>query len=466
MSRNGRGGLLPRIDAVAGMRDTNHRTTLPLAGTAPESGRPGWYLRWIHPAPRPDTPLADGLSFGRGARNSVVLEGDSTSREHARIVVRAGTILLEDLKSRNGTFRDRTPIELAPIVPGSVLRFGEWLAVVIERPGEQPFGELAPGLSGSERLAAPLRRAAAAASSALPLLVIGETGTGKELVCRAIHEWSGRKGRLVAVNSAALSDSLLDAELFGHEPGAFTGATGRRVGLVREADHGSLFLDEVAELSPLAQAKLLRVLQESEVLPVGGSRQQAVDLRVLAATHRDLGAMIRRGTFRSDLYARLSGLTVELPALRRRREDILPLFSGFVSAALGRTMRCSPRFVEALCCYDWPRNVRELKQCAERLAALHPLEPAWHVRHLVRSCPELEGTQVEVSGESGARVSPRERTREDVHQALVDAGGNIAQAARSLQMSRESLYKLIRDHGISLTDIRRRDATDHPERRQ
>jgi len=439
------------------MRDTNgDRTTAPLAGTAPESGRASWYLRWVHPAPRRDTPLGNGLTLGRGGHNDVVLEGDSTSREHARTLVRAGTVLLEDLKSRNGTFRNRTPVELAPIVPGSVVRFGEWLAVVVERSGEQqPFGELAPGLSGSERLSLPLKKAAAAASSALPVLVIGETGTGKELVCRAIHGWSGRKGRLLAVNSAAISDSLVDAELFGHEPGAFTGASGRRLGLVREADQGSLFLDEVAELSPLAQAKLLRVLQESEVMPVGGSRQQAVDLRVMAATHRDLESMIRRGSFRSDLYARLSGLTVELPALRRRREDILPLFSGFAAAALGRVMQYSPRFVEELCCYDWPRNVRELKQCAERLAALHPLEPVWHVRHLLRACPDLQREQTFDAEPREARVSPRERPRDEVQRALVEARGNIARAARSLQMSRESLYKLIREHGISLTEIRR-----------
>lgn len=428
-------------------------TTAPLAGTAPESRRLELRLRWLHPLAKPDVPLKAGLRFGRAPSCDVQLEGDSTSREHARTSSRGGVLFLEDAKSRNGTFRDGERIELTPLAAGAVLRFGEWLGVVVEGGGDsRGFEEVAPGLFGSERLASAVRQAAAVASSQLSLLITGPTGTGKELLCRAIHDWSGRRGRLVSVNSAALADSLLDAELFGHEAGAFTGASRPRAGLVREAEGGTFFLDEVAELSPLAQAKLLRVLQENEVLPVGGSRQRPVDLRVIAATHRDLEGMSHEGSFRSDLYARLAGLRVELPELRARREDILPLFSKFVTAALGRTPRHSPRFVEALCCYAWPRNVRELKHCAERLALLHPSEPVFHRRHLARALPEPSAPQKRPPSEAPA---PRARSKQELVDALRSARGNVTKAAQALEMSRETLYKLTHDHAIVLDELRR-----------
>jgi two-component system NtrC family response regulator len=411
----------------------------------------GLLLRWIHPEPRPDTALRAELDFGRGEDCDVQLEGDSTSRQHARTVSRGGSLLIEDQKSRNGTYCNGERVDLAPLNPGSVLRFGEWLAVVSQRAETRGFGHLAAGLWGSERLAVVVEQARTAATSALPLLITGETGTGKELLCRAIHDvhkQSGRKGTLVSVNSAALADSLVDAELFGHEVGAFTGASGRRLGLVREADGGTFFLDEVAELSPLAQAKLLRVLQESEVLPVGGNRQKSVDLRVVTATHRDLAAMSAQGSFRSDLYARLAGVCIEMPALRQRREDIFPLFAAFASQALGRALRCTPRFVEKLCCYEWPRNVRELKHCAERLALACRADLVWHRRHLSEALPDL------LPPSPAESPTPRDRTPAEIVQALKEARGNVTKAARALEMSRDTLYKLMREHGIVPDQLR------------
>ncbi|WP_440997212.1 sigma-54-dependent transcriptional regulator [Arhodomonas sp. SL1] len=227
----------------------------------------------------------------------------------------------------------------------------------------------------SEAMQAVFRRIDKVAPTDTTVLILGESGTGKELVARALHERSPRReAALVAVNCAAIPESLIEAELFGHEKGAFTGADGRRRGLVESADGGTLFLDEVGELPLAAQARLLRVLQEGEIRRVGSDRPSRVDVRLVAATHRDLGAMVRSGDFREDLYFRIQVMEIRLPPLRERSEDLPALARFLLDKACRRLnrppMRLSDDALEAIRAYHWPGNVRELENAIERAVIL------------------------------------------------------------------------------------------------
>ncbi|MBV9480230.1 MAG: sigma 54-interacting transcriptional regulator [Acidobacteria bacterium] len=207
------------------------------------------------------------------------------------------------------------------------------------------------------------------------VLILGETGTGKELIARAIHSASARHGRpFIKLNCAAIPLDLLESELFGHERGAFTGAIAQRVGRFEAADKGTLFLDEIGDIPPALQPKLLRVLQEREFERVGGMRTQKVDVRVVAATHRDLGEMVRKREFRSDLYYRLNVVPLRLPSLRERREDIAPLVRHFVelfSNRMGKVIHHIPaEILSAFTSYSWPGNIRELQNVIERAVVL------------------------------------------------------------------------------------------------
>ena len=245
-------------------------------------------------------------------------------------------------------------------------------------------------------------------------LISGETGTGKELVARAIHENSRRrKAPLIQVNCAAMPDTLLESELFGHEKGAFTGAITRRRGRFEEAQGGTIFLDEVGELSPIAQAKLLRVLQEREFQPLGSSRLVKVDVRVVTASNKDLEKEVAMGTFRSDLYYRLNVFPIFLPPLRERGPDILLLADYFVlkySQEFGKGVkRISTSAIDMLMSYHWPGNVRELENCIERAVLLTHGEAieAWHLPPTLQMKPA--GLQSVSRGKLEALVSAFER---------------------------------------------------------
>jgi transcriptional regulator with GAF, ATPase, and Fis domain len=207
------------------------------------------------------------------------------------------------------------------------------------------------------------------------VLVLGESGTGKELIARALHSLSGRPGKLVPVNCGAIPEDILESELFGHEKGSFTGAISSRVGRFQLADNGTIFLDEIGEMSPKLQVKLLRVLQEKKVDPVGSTRSVDVDVRVVAATNKDLAEEVRAGRFREDLFYRLQVVPVNLPPLREREGDIALLAQHFLarqSEELGREgLSFSSAAITAMCAYAWPGNVRELENLVERLAILN-----------------------------------------------------------------------------------------------
>ncbi|MCB9729262.1 MAG: sigma-54-dependent Fis family transcriptional regulator [Deltaproteobacteria bacterium] len=282
------------------------------------------------------------------------------------------------------------------------------------------------------------------------VLLVGESGVGKEVAARALHRWSRRaEGPFVAVNAAALSDTLLESELFGHEKGAFTGATARRQGRLELAEGGTFFLDEVGEMKVELQAKLLRVIQERRFERIGGSRTLTADVRWVAATNRDLQAEIAAGRFREDLYHRLAVFPVRMPPLRERPRDVLPLADrllGEVAAEVGRPgLVLDPAARAALERHRWPGNVRELRNALERAAILAD-GLTISAEHLVLGGPV--GGSAAANG-AGAVVTMADHEREAIRQALAACGGNRRAAAERLQIGERTLYDKLKGYGLS-----------------
>jgi two-component system, NtrC family, response regulator AtoC len=307
------------------------------------------------------------------------------------------------------------------------------------------------GLVGVSRAMAAVRAAAAAAAHApFPVLIEGESGCGKELIARAVHRLGARRHRkFCAINCAAMSDELLEAELFGHTRGAFTGAVAERVGLFEEADGGTLLLDEVGELSPRAQAKLLRVLQEGELRRVGENIPRRVDVRILAASNRCLAGETARGRFRDDLRYRLDVIHIDVPPLRARREDIPLLAASFwkeLASKTGSRAVLDPATVDALSRYDWPGNVRELQNVLAALAAQAPRRG--------RLTPGSLPARLGAAGTPDHQVlvtldaARREFDARFIRGALAQAGGRRREAARALGLTRQGLAKIMARLGI------------------
>jgi DNA-binding NtrC family response regulator len=300
------------------------------------------------------------------------------------------------------------------------------------------------------------KQVAQAADAHVPVLIMGESGTGKELVARAIHRHSRRAARaFVPVNCGALTETLLESELFGHTRGSFTGATSDTRGLFEQAQGGTVFLDEIGDTSPAFQVKLLRVLQEFEVRPVGGTRAVRIDVRVLGATNVDLEDAVAAGRFRQDLFYRLGVLIVRVPALRDRREDIPLLVDRFLQAACGRagrTVTLLPSALERLMAHDWPGNVRELENAVERLvvtARAHEIT-ADDVpplgRRDAKERSSLEGRMFE------GLPTLDELERRYLMHVLEAVGGNRTRAAEALGVDRRTLYRMADRFGVSLPD--------------
>ncbi|NLF93530.1 MAG: sigma-54-dependent Fis family transcriptional regulator, partial [Oligosphaeraceae bacterium] len=288
----------------------------------------------------------------------------------------------------------------------------------------------------------------------------GESGTGKELLARAIHRLSPRKDKpFVAVHCAALNENLLESELFGHEKGAFTGANERQIGRFERADGGSLFLDEIGEITPATQVKLLRVLESRSLERVGGSQPIQVDVRLLAATNRDLKAMVEAGTFRDDLYYRLNVVNLKLPALREHREDIPMLLNHYLRIAAEdngkRLAAFTPEAVKVLTSYDWPGNIRELRNCVERMVVFAR-----------GSSLTLNDVPAEIRQAVGEQLQAKARRQQDelslsdnpldikaneknvIIQALAQCGGNRSKAAERLGISRRTLHRKLHEYNI------------------
>jgi DNA-binding NtrC family response regulator len=298
------------------------------------------------------------------------------------------------------------------------------------------------------------------AETDLTVLIRGESGTGKELVAQALHNRSARRHRpFVAVNCAAISRELVESELFGHEKGAFTGADARRQGRFEAAEGGTVFLDEIGDMPPETQAKILRVLQERAFERVGGTRPIEVDVRVVAATHRNLEEEVKAGRFREDLYYRLKVVEVELPPLRERAEDVPALAQRFLEEVTDRVGREKKRIGEdalaALVRYPWPGNVRELRNAIEQAVVLAP-RPVLEASDL--RLPGPEGPPTAEAGNAGLAFSDAKKRaverfeRAFLLQALRSHGGNISRAAESVGMVRQSLQQKIRELGLRAED--------------
>jgi DNA-binding NtrC family response regulator len=289
-----------------------------------------------------------------------------------------------------------------------------------------------------------------AADSDSAVLILGETGTGKELVARALHEHGRRKHKpFVAVNCAAIPADLLESELFGHMKGAFTGASADRLGAFREADGGSLFLDEIGDMPPAMQAKILRALQERIVTPVGG-KPVSIDARVIAATHRDLPDLVRRGAFREDLYYRLNVVPIVLAPLRERRADIVPLAEHFLAAdRRGEPKHLTAAAAARLLEHSWPGNVRELRNVIARARLMAP--------GAVIDTGDLDVTHAAAASISQddldlpTAVANLEEAM--IRDTLAACGGNRAEAARSLNINRQLLYTKMQRYGLATDEV-------------
>ncbi|MBI5482572.1 MAG: sigma-54-dependent Fis family transcriptional regulator [Deltaproteobacteria bacterium] len=311
----------------------------------------------------------------------------------------------------------------------------------------------------SQRLKALLALADRVAQSDASVLILGESGTGKELLARLIHRGGRRAaGPFVAFDCSALAPSLVESELFGHQRGAFTGADRSRRGLFREAHGGTLLLDEIGDVPPEIQTKLLRVLQEREVKPVGGDEVAKVDVRIVGATNKDLRQLVREGRFREDLYYRLAVFPLEVPPLRERREDIPALVAHFLGRRRGRPSRVSADAMARLAGYHWPGNIRELENVIERAAILcdgdeirpHDLPPLEGARPSAMAAAATAMGEVPLGRPLKAVVADAARVVEK--QAIADAlrrcAGSASKAARLLGISRASFYNKLKAHGI------------------
>jgi two-component system response regulator AtoC len=470
----------------------------PAAQETPASAAPLELCVFVHGEVRVHPlPLEGELLVGRAEECQVRIEHPSVSRRHA-LVSRAKGVTITDLGGANGTFvRDRSqpenllqtrtmqrlganPWELA--VGESVL-LGEVTAVLRRvSPSPSAFGDLTtapsstPGVViGDGAMREVYSQAERAAQSSISVLILGETGVGKDLLARAIHGRSRRaSGPFVSINCAALSESLLESEIFGYERGAFTGAVTARPGLFEAADHGTVFLDELGELGLSTQAKLLRVLEERSVLRIGARTPRAIDVRFLAATNRDLEGDAEAGRFRTDLYFRVAGLCLTIPPLRERPSELAPLIQAFLLSATKQLDRREPVAVSAeamavLRGHGWPGNVRELKNvieravilCTEREIAPDHLPPQLLQKSSSRAAVQpLRARTVEASAPAvpAPTTAPGPRDfqaelkafeRQRLVEALAQCAGNQTRAAKVLGISRRTLVSRLTEFGLT-----------------
>ena len=422
-------------------------------------------------------PLPSGgeVVVGRGNEADLLVDDRSVSRRHARIRVEAGSVSVADLDSRNGVRVNGAPcIGERALEAGDVVAIGDVTLILrgvreaptlrdAERSGADPAGLVTLTLGEREivladgamvRLFSLIERLAA---SDVPVLVVGETGTGKEHAAYAVHHGSARRAApFVAVNCAAIPDSLFESEFFGHEKGAFSGAHTARIGLFERAAGGTLFLDELGELSAGAQAKLLRVLEGGRFSRVGDTRERKADVRVVAATNRDLGVEAREKRFRHDLYYRLTSAVVLIPPLRERPADVPVLARRFLAAARLRAgkapLTIAPAAMLALARHTWPGNVRELKNAMEFVAAAvtdgvveQESLPATLAVAAVASAPETRAPTTPMRP-LAEEVSELERRR--IEEALVVAGGVKSRAAQLISMPERTFRHKLRQYGI------------------
>jgi transcriptional regulator with PAS, ATPase and Fis domain len=396
-------------------------------------------------------------TLGRGEDCQIVLDDAGVSRVHARIENRAGTIVITDEASANGVIVDGKRVSSIALVGGEVIRLGDCFFRFLDVGMHQKDCDIevhTDGIVSGYSLDLMRGLLGRAADDTLSVMILGETGTGKDLAAEYLHGAGRRRDNpFVALNCAAIPATLVESELFGYVKGSFTGASADGIGLLRQAHTGTLFLDEIGEIPLLIQSKLLRVLQDHKVRPVGGTKTTVVDLRIVCATNRDLGALVRAGAFRADLFARLAELVVELPALRDRIEDVPLLTRYFVDKHQQHPMTVSSSALEVLCCRRWPLNVRGLETAVRRALALagdagvlvaahFPADPLgeWNPADRSEDTDDEPGPTVRSPGHAGACQEPDPRLVRLVD-ALRRHGGSVDDVAKELGLSRSQVYR-------------------------
>ena len=398
----------------------------------------------LHPLP------AQGeVVIGRAESSQVAIDDPAVSRQHLKLRISGlpPRLEVEDLGSANGTYlrgervAARMPV---PLEPGDALEIGEVTLVVQGRGGRGPEGspDDATGGASEDPMAQVRRLVERVAPSELSVLLLGETGVGKSHLAEEIHRRSRRSGGpFLAINCAALAEALLDSELFGHEKGAFTGASQAKAGLLESAGGGTVFLDEVGEMPAALQAKLLTALEKREVIRVGALRPRPIDVRFVAATNRDLEAASARGEFRQDLYFRLNGVSMVVPPLRRRRSELRALAERFAAEAVARhgidrPVRIGEDAMQALLERRWPGNLRELRNAIERAAVLS-------------AGGEISASDLPPEAPAAAEQEPDPAgERERILAALEQCAGNQSRAAKLLGISRGTLVTRLEAFGI------------------
>lgn len=416
---------------------------------------------------------SDVVTLGRGSSREIIrnrvgevrlkLPSPTVSKEHARIVRRGDDWFFEDLNSRNGSIIN------GKRVTSAVIRSGDWIevgSVLLRYRADVPtlsevsgdadiscgrteirgYSSLVPAIEAS------FRALSRVAQSPITTLLLGETGTGKELVARGMHALSRRTGPFVAVNCGALASSHIESHLFGHVQGSFAGALRDEPGLIRSANNGTLFLDEVADLPFSAQATLLRVLQEREVLPIGGTRATAVDVRIIAATNKSLETLCLRGEFRADLMARLTGYQHSLVPLRERLEDLGLLVGDLLlrsNATNAQKLRIHLDVVRRLVMHPWPLNIREL----DHLLSVTLTLAERNVMELAHLPKTIAKTGEDVTIDNEPVTNPNE-LRDQIVQLLEQHRGNVTSVARAMGKSRMQLHRWMQKFGIDPENYR------------
>ncbi|MEQ9504116.1 MAG: sigma 54-interacting transcriptional regulator [Deltaproteobacteria bacterium] len=372
----------------------------------------------------------------------LVVDDAQVSRRHFVIEWSDDGYRVRDLGSHNGTFVDGRPAQQADLRPGAVVRAGHSLFVYCEVMFEPGLSTALPEPGRALARVHAERWADLAAPTDAPVLVLGPTGAGKERLVSRVHAASGRSGRLVAVNCATLGRELIGSELFGHKKGAFSGAESDREGLVAAADGGTLFLDEISELPLPQQATLLRVLQERRVRPVGSDSERAVDVRFVAATHEDLAERCDAGLFRKDLFARIAGITLRLPGLAERKEEVASLFLEILDLE-GVTL--SLEAAEALLAYDWPQNIREVEHAATRVRLLLGDQRTVGLAHLPDAIRDASRSR---PAAPPPETLPGAPTRATLVDALRRHAGSVSKVAKEVGKHRMQVYRWLGAYGL------------------
>jgi transcriptional regulator with GAF, ATPase, and Fis domain len=400
------------------------------------------------------------LTIGKAADNDLVLTDDTVSRHHCELLRAPDGIHVRDLDSTNGTKIDGTRVREAVLQPGSTLKVGE--VEISVRPQTQRIEVLpsdktqfGPAIGESLAMRTIFGVLERIAPTDATVLLEGETGTGKDVLARAIWERSARKAKpFLVVDCGAVSYSLIESELFGHERGSFTGAVAQRQGAFELADGGTVFLDEIGELPLDVQPKLLRVLEAREFRRVGGNRPMQSNVRVIAATKRDLQREVQSGKFREDLYFRLAVVPVTVPPLRSRREDIPLLAKHVLKTAAGNQgdLEISAETLAALASHDWPGNVRELRNVLERAVYMSQATGSRDINVITLPQVNVGDDVFQFDAERSYRET-RARFESEFEKRylkwlLSRHSGNVSAAAREAKMDRKHLHDLARRHGV------------------